>query len=520
MSENADFARTTSSSPFDALPLEVIHEIFERFDIPSLSVCKTVCRFFNTLIETNVNLQYKIELYAAGQEDGPAGSILPAQRLEMLRAHQKAWSSLDWQMSDHVPMATGGLWELYGNILSQFEADGSLKFMQLPSKLRGVPKRQWSIKELEFSPRDFGLDPSQDLLVLFENPRWQQNDRYLRIHIRTMSTGKTHPLAPKPGYLMHQEGYVELRRASYTIQISGTYIGFLCSGAGAWPHGRHELTIQNWKTGEIMMSLFGGTLRSYAFLGDHHIITVGLRLPEYDDIILQVHDLRTTPKTRESYPANCAFDFELPEFQARLPEVLIRADPAPSWTPPDGDEPPFFLARKNRLFVITFFALPGELHGQNLFVPSTTFFQALDSCSPDDGPIPWSQWGPNGTRLTRSNAQLMSVWVCYVHGMKFIEFDASEEDEALVMYDFNPMAVRRGLHTRNTVYDSEYTVPIHGPHPPLDIAPGVFREEVETLLPFLQVRRPVPTTLEHAMCSEDSLVLVDSEERSYRVLTF
>lgn len=45
-----------------------------------------------------------------------------------------------------------------------------LSFMQLPSKLRGIPQLNWNV-EVDFVIRDFGMDPSQDLLVLMEAGR-------------------------------------------------------------------------------------------------------------------------------------------------------------------------------------------------------------------------------------------------------------------------------------------------------------------------------------------------------------
>ena len=46
-------------------------------------------------------------------------------------------------------------------------AGNAIDFVQLPSRLRGIPMRQWRLI-FDFNVRDFSMDPSQDLLVIIE----------------------------------------------------------------------------------------------------------------------------------------------------------------------------------------------------------------------------------------------------------------------------------------------------------------------------------------------------------------
>lgn len=126
-----------------------------------------------TLIDTTANLKYTIELDVLGQEDGP-GQANPAERLEQLIQHQKAWDSLSWTKDYTVPMLRGGAWELFGNVLAQNDKLGCITFRQLPSQHRGIEETVWKIGPglVDFQIRDFGIDPSQDLLVLVESPKW------------------------------------------------------------------------------------------------------------------------------------------------------------------------------------------------------------------------------------------------------------------------------------------------------------------------------------------------------------
>lgn len=119
-------------------------------------------------------MQYIIELAAASQVNGPQTSdTSSASRLEALKKHQSSWGSLKWSRELRIPMEDGGLWELYGGVLAQSTGQGTLTFMQLPSDLRSIEGKVWTLgPNLGLVVRDFGMDPSQDLLVLIESPNW------------------------------------------------------------------------------------------------------------------------------------------------------------------------------------------------------------------------------------------------------------------------------------------------------------------------------------------------------------
>ena len=118
-------------------------------------------------------MQYAIELAAAGQVNGPETSgASSASRLEALKKHQSSWDNLKWSRELRIPMEGGGLWELYGGVLAQSTEEGKLTFMQLPSDLRSIEEKVWTLGNLGLVVRDFGMDPSQDLLVLVQSPDW------------------------------------------------------------------------------------------------------------------------------------------------------------------------------------------------------------------------------------------------------------------------------------------------------------------------------------------------------------
>ena len=119
-------------------------------------------------------MQYAIELAAAGQVNGPETSgSSSSSRLEALKKHQSSWDNLKWSRELRIPMEDGSLWELYGGVLAQSTVEGTLTFMQLPSDLRSIEEKVWTLgPKLGLVVRDFGMDPSQDLLVLIQSPNW------------------------------------------------------------------------------------------------------------------------------------------------------------------------------------------------------------------------------------------------------------------------------------------------------------------------------------------------------------
>jgi hypothetical protein len=57
---------------------------------------------------------------------------------------------------------------IVSSVLGQGKDDNALRFFRLPSIHRGIPPSDpWEIK-VDFTIRDFAMDPSQDLLVLLE----------------------------------------------------------------------------------------------------------------------------------------------------------------------------------------------------------------------------------------------------------------------------------------------------------------------------------------------------------------
>jgi len=100
--------------------------------------------------------------------DGPPGSLTTSERLELLRRYEASWKNFEWSEQNTYVYPHEPTWEFYGNVWAHSRGRDAIDFVQMPSRLRGIPIRQWTIS-FDFEVRHFSMDPAQDLLVIIEN---------------------------------------------------------------------------------------------------------------------------------------------------------------------------------------------------------------------------------------------------------------------------------------------------------------------------------------------------------------
>lgn len=191
-----------------------------------------------------------------------------ARRLEQLDKHTSAWKNLKWSREITIPMEDGTLWELFGGVLVQNTIDNRLHIWQLPSDLRGIEEKKWTLgPNFGFTMADVAMDPLQDLLVLIDGINSNMTSGYTFItmlkmialvatsefcvHLRTLSTGTPHPLSKATALHCPYEDEVD---GSYCTQIFGDLVAVLFT-----PISFEEkmLMVWEWKTGrQLLVSIF------------------------------------------------------------------------------------------------------------------------------------------------------------------------------------------------------------------------------------------------------------------------
>ena len=118
-------------------------------------------------------MQYIIDLWAAGLEfeyQGP--SIALADRRERLDRYRLHWDSLQWADHTSIPLPFYKTRVVTGGVICLALLAGSedpttdYRFIQLPSVLRDIPLKEWTVHGLPSNPQTLGLLPEEDLLIV------------------------------------------------------------------------------------------------------------------------------------------------------------------------------------------------------------------------------------------------------------------------------------------------------------------------------------------------------------------
>ncbi|KAJ3499953.1 hypothetical protein NLJ89_g10001 [Agrocybe chaxingu] len=508
------------------LPFELYIRIFEHLEFWEILRCMRVCSLFKKLITKTASLQYIIELAVDALRNEPSCTLPSTLRLEKLKKHREAHRQLRYNREIRIPVERAGLWELCGGVLAQNTEENKLIFRQLPSDLRSIEEMTWTVDEkLGFTMRDFAMDPSQDLLVLVENADWQVVLE-TRLHLRSLSTGKKHPLVPKPGFFS-LVGTIRDEQLSYAIQVFGTAVGLFIEADES-----SELAIWDWKSGRRFFDLASDQLYAFTMLSEDWVLLC-ITDDLHDPLLATVNFRQESPERQDTDQIKLIHKFHYPEQPMNLPfrDAVIRADPGPLSKPgntsgdtPFSQDPCEFIIVVQMMFYddnIMVFEDPEEDGKEFLhFIPA----HYLLSLSKENSPSPasnfrWKRWAPIETRLLDFWGSPSATWVCYVYGTRyaFLTVDAEKPGLTVNVCDFNQLAIGRdsGAATMSSGNLVRKTKTVTD-------AQGIFRKAVHTRLPFWYRTLHVADAHDHCsvLCSEDALILVDEECGEYRIFVF
>ncbi|KAI0048650.1 hypothetical protein FA95DRAFT_1015065 [Auriscalpium vulgare] len=229
------------------LPEELLHAVLLLVDdVKNILACLATCRRLKTLGENSLQVQYKIELGASGMCEGPDARHLDvSEKLQRIRAYRAACArDVTLEELPFTPALIGRVGWVRTSVTTfvsyRSEVDGLRVYVQqMPSVLRGIEERHWSIK-VPTKWTVLAVDASQDLLIMQAN---RYDGRRCELRMLSLSTGESHPSA----FVAGKEVYSGLH-----VEVFGDY----CAVAG-WEHEHPCVAIWNWKSQSTEVKLVG-----------------------------------------------------------------------------------------------------------------------------------------------------------------------------------------------------------------------------------------------------------------------
>ncbi|KAF8578725.1 hypothetical protein K439DRAFT_1638566 [Ramaria rubella] len=505
----------------DSIPVELLVRIFGELNIKDTLRCSQTCRFFHDTIKQAIALQYRMELTVAGVEDTNAAPNLPvAQRLTQLQTIEDGWDYLRFRKTHRVKKHPSNLWELFGGVLVHglgSPRTRGLAFMELPSAVREMPGRTWSIPDTGVDIRDFGIDPGQNLVVLISAIPFAVNAptaEYM-VHLRTMNYGASHSQATAA--ILSCEVPACLARRNFVIQIMDEYLGVLFH-TGEGP-SYDQLRIWNWKSGRLVTWLGitdGGNLKidSFSFLSPRHFVVSKFRRNAQASPTLEVYDFLTSG---EDLDPRLIRLFQFPSMinGISMASMITRSDPSPGNYPASQGRP-FIPAPTSRILTVSM-DITYQQEGVDCFIIFMHISSLLEN-EYEDVTVPWEKWGPEKTRFLQLDMN-ERTWVCYVHGTRYVRLELMDGDESedgfmdtgyhIRMIDFNSLAAKRDEHFHPQDECSYWAHrSVFAPNNPTTIKRGLspFVDDVVTHLPYRESYSREPCPYSAVMIDGDCLV--------------
>ena len=239
-------------------------------------------------------------------------------------------------------------------------------------------------------------------------------------------------------------------------------------------------------------------------------------LATYDDFGPQLVVMDFEKETSEPHSfqdLQCAAKLYYPEFYHKrvfFLDINIRADPGPSWRPNAKLQVPFSQDTSNALFVVTLWILLEDgVQSLVQFLPSDGLSSLIKN---GVASYEWEEWGANRSRLFIPPQLHPEIWVCYVHGWKYVtseEPGASEDGFVARLYDLNQLFIQRNCRdTMTSAGVDRWLCKKTG----TTLALGtIFEDLVETRLPYRSQVLSLKDAHNHclALFSEDHIILVD-----------
>ncbi|TFK69737.1 hypothetical protein BDN72DRAFT_840001 [Pluteus cervinus] len=274
-------------------PPEILSGCFAHLDTLTLVSCRELCQNLREIIDSDITLQYQIELFRSGMIDVPSVfKNMPAiERLDALRLFLREREGLirNWATKafilEQLPIGrASGVFYDSGTFIHATVNTRKFRCSQLCDDGRGLA-RQWSFTLQSERPMCYFVDAKQDLLVVADF-RDVGNEEQRFLHLLSLEDGLPNPQAASPRITLSSEHSV-LYAGPPQMEVLGDFLGIFLPIGGL---GIADVTVYNWRTGCVITTLgFDGNL-ACTFIDANHILicTIG---SESSQMVLKVFRL-------------------------------------------------------------------------------------------------------------------------------------------------------------------------------------------------------------------------------------
>lgn len=203
-------------------------------------------------------MKYLLDLDACGYIEpvNPRLDLTYLEKIDVLRNHRRRWNNLDSINANAIHFSDVSAWDYTDGFFVRLSRQTRrLHFYQLPSRNRGVEYKYWVTPDLGVNIRDFGVDPTQDLLVLLEVQTPLHDQGVYNVHLRSMTTGEVHLRAPAGNpVLSYRHPTPLLQSITLSFDIAGSLLAMVFPSRDLNLPSR--AVIWNWTAGtELLVSV-------------------------------------------------------------------------------------------------------------------------------------------------------------------------------------------------------------------------------------------------------------------------
>ncbi|KAJ6535131.1 hypothetical protein B0H19DRAFT_1185057 [Mycena capillaripes] len=484
------------------IPPELLTEILGFLDAKTVLLSSSVCKSWHETVWSSPELQYTIELWVDGMVRGPSGWLTSSETLEALYKHRRAWQSLEWKSKTTVAaesLRSSHTYELAGGVFAQgpnFLAISLAKIVDEPENARV----NHDIGDYEVDDfQDLAIDPTQDLVAFLH---MTPGEPRARVHLHTISSHQSHPLAAIPCLLFALERDATM---PLSIQIVDDIIGIFIGEPSS-------LTIFNWRSGITIATTIieeqPFSVADFKFLSSRSYLLVHGFDPAQPSGLIKIFTFEGTCPNSPIHVAT----LQLPElFPARrISLTLIQTGPFCA-NPISGT--PFSKSNDRRIFVfvIDYGGTP-ELQYRLVVRHRYLHGYVLDHVRRGQGRtdsatvVPWEEWGPRNSRMLPMEDLIRNG---HVHGERVAV--PCENPRLVQVLDFGVIPGRASA-ARDTGTE------LHLASSTLEVI-GIFRKAVTTSLPYRSTLCSLDDEYDLLLMDQDRIIGIDLTETDDKQMT-